>query len=159
MIRMPTNDTNDEIEKQSDSQDLEGSKKKKKTTDNKSEKTTTTTKDSTTFDLTKAGNTRTGIIDILDDPDVAVWSKGIMNKTNTPADKVREPYHIKSTSMHIEYREGEEKQNHLQETVDPANKEDVAKAINLGTSLTDKATSFVQRSKKATTSSEEQKPS
>jgi hypothetical protein len=157
MIRMPTNDTNDEIEKQSDSQDLEGSKKKKKTTDNKSEKTTT--EDSTTFDLTKAGNTRTGIIDILDDPDVAVWSKGIMNKTNTPADKVREPYHIKSTSMHIEYKEGEEKQSHLQQTVDPANKEDVAKAINLGTSLTDKATSFVQRSKKATTSSEEQKPS
>jgi hypothetical protein len=152
---MPTNDTKDEIEKLSDSQDLEGSKKKK-TTDNKSGKTTT--KGSTTFDLANAGSTRTGIIDILDNPDVAVWSKGIMKKTNTPADKVREPYHIKSTSTHIEYREGEEKQNHLQETVDPANKEDVAKAINLGTSLTDKATSFVQRSKKAT-SSEEQKPS
>jgi hypothetical protein len=152
---MPPTHTKDEIEKQSDSQDLEGSNKKKIT--DKSEKTTTT-KGSTTFDLTKAGSTRTGIIDILDDPDVAVWSKGIMNKTNTPADKVQEPYHIKSTSMHIEYKEGEEKQSHLQQTVDPANKEDVAKAINLGTSLTDKATSFVQRSKKAT-SSEEQKPS
>jgi hypothetical protein len=150
---MPPNPTKDEIEKLSESQDLEGSKKKK-TTDNKSEKTTT--KGSTTFDLTKAGSTRTGIIDILDNPDVAVWSKGIMNKTNTPADKVREPYHIKSTATHIEYREGEEKQSHLQETVDPANKEDVAKAINLGTSLTDKATSFVKRSKKAI-SSEEQK--
>jgi hypothetical protein len=153
---MPPNHTRDEIEKLSDSQELEGSKKKKKTTDNKRKKTTT--KGSTTFDLTKTGSTRTGIIDILDDPDVAVWSKGIMNKTNTPADKVREPHHIKLTATHIEYREGEEKQNHLQETVDPANKEDVAKAINLGTSLTDKATSFVQRSKKAT-SSEEQKPS
>ena len=152
---MPPTHTKDEIEKQSDSQDFEGSNKKKKITD-KSEKTTKT-KGSTTFDLTKAGSTQTGIIDILDDPDVAVWSKGIMNKTNTPADKVREPYHIKSTSMHIEYREGEEKQNHLQEIVDPANKEDVAKAINLGTSLTDKATSFVQRSKKSR-SSEEQKP-
>jgi hypothetical protein len=151
---MPLNQTKDEIEKLSDSQDLEDSKKKKKATDNKSE---TTTKD-TTFDLTKAGSTRTGIIDILDNPDVAVWSKGIMNKTNTPADKVREPYHIKSTATHVEYREGEEKQTHLQETVDPANKKDVAKAINLGTSLTDKATSFVQGSKKAT-SSEEQKPS
>jgi hypothetical protein len=154
---MPPTHTKDEIEKQSDSQDFEGSNKKKKITD-KSEKTTTT-KGSTTFDLTKAGSTQTGIIDILDDPDVAVWSKGIMNKTNTPADKVQEPYHIKSTAMHIEYKEGEEKQSHLQQTVDPANKEDVAKAINLGTSLTDKATSFVQRSKKATTSSEEQKPS
>jgi hypothetical protein len=152
---MPPTHTKDEIEKQSDSQDLEGSNKKKIT--DKSEKTTTT-KGSTTFDLTKAGSTRTGIIDILDDPDVAVWSKGIMNKTNTPADKVQEPYHIKSTATHIEYKEGEEKQSHLQQTVDPANKEDVAKAINLGTSLTDKATSFVQRSKKAT-SSEEQKPS
>ena len=152
---MPPNHTKDEIEKISDSQEAEGSKKKEKTTD-KSE--TATTKGSSTFDITKAGSTRTGIIDILDDPDVAVWSKGIMNKTNTPADKVREPYHIKSTATHIEYREGDEKQNHLQETVDPANKEDVAKAINLGTSLTDKATSFVQRSKK-TTSSEEQKPS
>ena len=95
---MPPNHTKDEIEKISDSQELEGSKKKK-TTD-KSE-TTTTTKGST-FDLTKAGSTRTGIIDILDNPDVAVWSKGIMNKTNTPADKVQEPYHIKSTATHIE---------------------------------------------------------
>jgi hypothetical protein len=150
---MPPNHTRDEIEKISDSQELEGSKKKK-TTD-KSE--TTTTKGST-FDLTKAGSTRTGIIDILDNPDVAVWSKGIMNKTNTPADKVQEPYHIKPTATHIEYREGDEKQSHLEQTVDPANKEDVAKAINLGTSLTDKATSFVQRSKKATSSEEKQKP-
>ena len=154
---MPPNHTNDEIEKLGNSQGLEGSKKKKKkTTDNKSENTTTK---NSTFDLTKAGSTRTGIIDILDDPDVAVWSKGIMNKTNTPADKVRQPHHIKSTGTHIEYGEGErEKQSHLQETVDPANKEDVAKAIDLGTSLTDRATSFVQGSKK-TTSSEEQKPS
>ncbi len=155
---MPPNHTKDEIEELSDSQDLDdSSKRKKKTIDNKSE--TTTTKGST-FDLTKAGSTRTGIIDILDEPDVAVWSKGIMNKTNTPADKVRQPHHIKSTATHIEYGEGErEKQNHLrQETVDPANKEDVAKAINLGTSLTDKEASFVQRSKK-TTSSEEEKRS
>jgi hypothetical protein len=152
---MPPKYTKDEIEELSDSQDLEGSNKKKKTTD-KSEKTTT--KGSTTYDLTEAGSTRTGIIDILDDPDVAVWSKGIMKKTNTPADKVQEPNHIKLTATHIEYREGDEKHSHLQETVDPANKEDVAKAINLGTSLSDKATSFVQGSKKAT-SSEEQKPS
>jgi hypothetical protein len=148
---MPPNHTKDEIEKRSDSQELEGSKKKKKTTD----KSETTTKGST-FDLTKAGSARSGIIDILDNPDVAVWSKGMMNKTNTPADKVREPYHTKSTATHIEYREGEEKQSHLQQTVDPANKEDVAKAIDLGTSLTDKATGFVQRSKRPKSSEEEQ---
>src|ERR687898_91966 len=154
---MPPNHTKDEIEELSDSQGFEESKKKeKKTINNKSEKTTRTK--GSTFDLTKAGSTRTGIIDILDEPDVAVWSKGKMNKTNAPADKVREPHHIKSTATHIEYGKEEEKQSHLQETVDPANKEDVAKAINLGTSLTDKATSFIQRSKKAT-SSEEEKPS
>jgi hypothetical protein len=154
---MPPDHTNDEIEKRSDSQNLEGSKKKKKTTDNKSEKNTTSK--SSTFDLTKAGSTRTGIIDILDDPDVAVWSKGIMNKTNTPADKVRQPHNIKSTATHIEYGEREEeKQSHLQqETVDPANKEDVAKAINLGTSLTDNAASFIQKRSKKAKSSEEQK--
>jgi hypothetical protein len=146
---MPPNITKDEIEKLSDSQDLEGSKKKT------TEKSETTTKAST-FDLTKVGSISAGIIDILDTPDVAVWSKGIMNKTNTPADKVREPYHIKSTATHIEYREGEEKQSHLQQTVDPANKEDVAKAIDLGTSLTDKATGFVQRSKRPKSSEEEQ---
>jgi hypothetical protein len=144
---MPPDHTKDEIEKLSDSQDFKGSKKKT------TEKSKVTTKASTS-DLTKAGSTPTGIIDILDNPDVAVWSKGIANKTNTPADKVQEPYHIKSTATHIEYSEGEEKQSHFQQTVDPANKEDVAKAIDLGTSLTDEATSFVQRSKKATSSEE-----
>jgi hypothetical protein len=155
---MPPDHTKDEIEELSDSQDLENSsKKKKKTIDNKSENTTTK---SSTFDLTKAGSTRTGIIDILDEPDVAVWSKGIMNKTNTPADKVQQPHHIKSTVTHIEYGEGErEKQNHLQQqdTVDPANKEDVAKAINLGTSLTDKEASFAERSKRQPPQKEEKR--
>ena len=147
---LPTR-TKDEIGKLSDSQEPEGSNKKKKTTT--TDKGQTTTK-GTAFDLSKAGSTRTGIIDILDNPDVAVWSKGMTNKTNTPADKVREPYHIKSTATQIEYREEKERQSHLQETVDPANKEDVAKAIDLEASLTDKATSFVQRSKKATSSEE-----
>ncbi len=143
---MPPNITKDEAEKLSNSQDLEDSKKKS------TEKSRTITTKASSFDLTKAGSTSTGIIDILDDPDVAVWSKGIMNKTTSPADKVQEPYHIKSTGTHIQYREGEEKQSHLQQTVDPANKEDVAKVIDLGSSLTDEDTSFNQRSKKATSS-------
>ena len=142
---MPPDISKDEIEKLRESQDPEGSKKK---TTEKNERMTK----SSTFDLTKANSASSGIIDILDNPDVAVWSKGIMKKTNRPADKVQEPYHIKSTTTHIEYREGEKKQSDLQKTVDPANKEDVAKAIDLGTSLTDKATGFVQRSKKATSS-------
>jgi hypothetical protein len=144
---MPPNIPKDETEKLRESQDPEGSKKKA------TENSEITTK-SGTFDLTKADSTSTGIIDIVDNPDVAVWSKGIMKKTNTPADKVQEPYHIKSTTTHIEQREGEEKQSDLQQIVDPANKEEVAKAIGLGTSLTDKATGFVQRSKKAVSSEE-----
>src|SRR5919112_1985904 len=101
---MPPDHTKDEIEELSDSQESEdSSKKKKKTIDSKRENTTTK---SSTFDLTKAGSTRNGIIDILDEPDVAVWSKGMMKKTNTPADKVQQPHHIKSAATHIEYREG-----------------------------------------------------
>jgi hypothetical protein len=142
---MPRDIPKDEIEKLRESQDPEGSKKK---TTEKSERMTK----ASALDPAKADSHSTGIIDIVDNPDVAVWSKGIMKKTNTPADKVQEPYHIKSTTTYIEYREGEEKQSDLQQTVDPANKEDVSKAISLGTSLTDKATGFGQRSKKATSS-------
>jgi len=149
---MPPHHTKDKTEERSDSKELASSKKK---TIDETE-TTTSIKDNTS-DLTKDSNTGTGIIDIIDEPDVAVWSKGIMNKTHIPADKVQEPHHVKSTATQIEYTEGGEKQSDLWQTVDPANKEDVDKAIDLGTSLTDKAASFVQRSKKAT-SSEEQKP-
>lgn len=150
---MPLNQTKEEGEKLSDSEDLEG--KKKKRTEKSKERTTTTTK-SNTFDLTKTDNTPTGLIDILDEPDVAVWSKGIANKTNTPADKVQEASHIKSITTRIEYREGEleEKQSYLQHAVDPANKEEVAKVIGRGTSLTDEAATFVQGSKKETSAEE-----
>jgi hypothetical protein len=146
--KMPLNQTKEESEKLSDSEDLEGSKKKR--TEKSKERTTSTTSKSNTFDLTKTDNTPTGLIDILDEPDVAVWSKGIANKTNTPADKVQEASHIKSITTHVDYREGEreQKQSYLQQTVDPANKEDVAKAIGLGTSLTDEAATFVKGSKK-----------
>ena len=139
---MSHNHTNEESKKLSDSQDLKGNNKKKSREKNNETAITKTAK-SNAFDLTKSDNTPAEIIDILDEPDVAVWSKGIMNKTNTPADKVQE-------APHIEYSKGktEQKQSHLQQPVDPANKEEVAEVIDLGTSLTDKATTFVQRSKK-----------
>jgi hypothetical protein len=148
--KMPLNQTKEESEKLSDSEDLEGSKKKRTEKSKERTTSTTTTSKSNTFDLTKTDNTPTGLIDILDEPDVAVWSKGIANKTNTPADKVQEASHIKSITTHVDYREGkrEQKQSYLQQTVDPANKEDVAKAIGLGTSLTDEAATFVKGSKK-----------
>jgi hypothetical protein len=150
--KMPLNQTKEEGEKLRDSEDLEGNKKKRM---EKSKERTTTTK-SNTFDLTKTDTTPTGLIDILDEPDVAVWSKGIANKTNTPADKVQEASHIKSITTGIEYREGEleEKQSYLQQAVDPANKEEVAKVIGRGASLTDEAATFVQGSKKETSAEE-----
>ena len=150
--KMPLNQTKEEGEKLRDSEDLEGNKKKRM---EKSKERTTTTK-SNTFDLTKTDNTPTGLIDILDEPDVAVWSKGIANKTNTPADNVQEASHIKSITTRIEYREGEleEKQSYLQQAVDPANKEEVAKVISRGISLTDEAATFVQGSKKETSAEE-----
>lgn len=155
--RMPINHTKGENGKLSEPQDSEGNhNNKKKNTEKNNEKTTITTVTTTdnksnTFDLTKSDNTSAEIIDILDEPDVAVWSKGIRNKTNTPADKVQEPSHIKSIGTDIKYSEEEieQKQSHLLQTLDPANKEEVAKAIDLGTSLTDKATTtFIQKSKK-----------
>jgi len=161
--RMPINHTKGEREKLTEPQDSEGNhNNKKKNTERNNEKTTITTtttvttvtttdNKSNTTDLTKSDNTSTKIIDIVDEPDVAVWSKGIMNKTNTPADKVQEPSHIKSIGTDIKYDEEdwEQKQSQLQQTLDPANKEEVAKAIDLGTSLTDEATTtFIQKSKK-----------
>ena len=150
--KMPLNQTKEEGEKPRDSEDLEGNKKKRM---EKSKERTTTTK-SNTFDLTRTDNTPTGLIDILDEPDVAVWSKGIANKTNTPADKVQEASHIKSITTRIGYREGEleEKQSYLQQAVDPANKEEVAKVIGRGSSLTDEAATFVKGSKKETSAEE-----
>ena len=153
---MPLNQTKEEGEKLSDSEDLEGNKKKRTEKSKERTTTTTTTTKSNTFDLTKTDNTPTGLIDILDEPDVAVWSKGIANKTNTPADKVQEASRIKSITTRIEYREGEleEKQSYLQKAVDPANKEEVAKVIGRGASLTDEAATFVQGSKKETSAEE-----
>lgn len=153
---MPLNQTKEEGEKLSDSEDLEGNKKKRTEKSKERTTTTTTTAKSNTFDLTKTDNTPTGLIDILDEPDVAVWSKGIANKTNTPADKVQEASRIKSITTRIENREVEleEKQSYLQQAVDPANKEEVAKVIGRGTSLTDEAATFVQGSKKETSAEE-----
>jgi hypothetical protein len=139
---MPPKMIKDKIKKLKESQSSEDNKIKT------TEKNETTTK-AVTYDIKKAESTEAGIMDILETPDVAVWSKGIMKKTNTPADKVQESSRVKSTTTHIERDESEEKQSNLQLTVDPANKEDVAKAIGTEASLSDEARSFVQRTKKA----------
>ena len=129
-------------------------KKRKGAKNSRHKRITTTEKNETTnkavaYDITKADSISNGIIDIVQSPDVAVWSKGIMKKIDTPADKVQQPFLIKSmTTTNIHYGEDKEKQIHIQENVDPANKEDVDKATGSGTSLTDKPTSFIQEDKK-----------
>ena len=148
---MPHNFAEDENRKLNGPRKSQRSMKK---TTKKQDESITTKEEATTMDLTKTGNPPNGIIDILDDPDVAVWSKGIRNKTSAPVDKVLAPHHIKSITTHIEYSDRDKaKRSHLQQTVDPANKEEVAKAIDLGASLTDDATTTVNhRSKKAISS-------
>jgi hypothetical protein len=146
---MPLNYTENENRKLNVPQKPRGSKKKITKKQDEPITTAAETNTTATLDLTKTCDTSTGIIDILDDPDVAVWSKGIRNKTNTPADKVLEPHHLKSITTTIESSERNEgKRNHLQRTVDPANKEDVAKAIGFGASLTDEATTSVSQQNK-----------
>jgi hypothetical protein len=143
---MPPDMTRDKTKKLKGSQSSEGGEI---TTTANNETTTKTV----TYDIPRAGSTSSGIIDILESPDVAVWSKGITKKINTPADKVPQPSRVKSTITYIEHGELKGKQSNLQQTVDPANK-DVAKAIGAGASLTDEARSFVQRSKKSAAPSE-----
>lgn len=103
------------------------------------------------FDISRAGSVSDGIIDILDNPDVAVWSKGIVHEVNVPSDKVQESSKIESTMA--EYVESDNEkfgdrmgQNGLKEhlTIDVANKEDVDKIVDLGGCITDEA-NFVHR--------------
>jgi hypothetical protein len=79
---MPPSLTRYKIKKIKDSQSSEGNEIETK------EKNETTDK-AVTYDKTKAGIASDEIIDILDTPDVAMWSKGINKKTNTLADKVQ----------------------------------------------------------------------
>src|SRR5215203_1033000 len=89
----------DEIEKLRESQDPEGSKKK---TIEKSERMTK----ASTFDLTKADSTSTGILDILDNPDVAVWSKGIMKKTIRLLTKSKNPITLSQRPLILNTEKG-----------------------------------------------------
>lgn len=69
-------------------------------------------------------NDDSGIMDILDTPDVAVWAKGISKKgTDVPSDRVREPSKIASMTLHTRTKKGESLM------VDPANKQEMAKVV------------------------------
>lgn len=106
-----------------------------------SAKTTTTT--TTTIDITKASNTSKDILDITDTPDVATWNKGTQIKGNA-ADIIK-----RSQESGAEITQGKMTRTNattigLKEKgsedliIDSANKRDVAKVVNSGTSLTDK---------------------
>lgn len=63
------------------------------------------------------------MMDILDTPDVAVWAKGIRKKATSPSDKVKEPSKVSSVMLYF-------RDNDRELMVDPANKKDVARAVN-----------------------------
>lgn len=86
---MPPRIIRDNIKRIKDSKSSEGNEIK--TTENNE-----TTAKAVTYDVTKAHVASDEIIDILDTPDVAVWSKGINNKANTHADKAPKPSRVKS---------------------------------------------------------------
>lgn len=71
------------------------------------------------------------IIDILDSPDVAVWTNGIRKKATIPSDTVCEP--SKNSSMTLYFVD-----NGKESFVDPANNNDVARATRHAP-LTDEA--------------------
>ena len=108
--------------------------------DSKEEESAKTT---TTIDITKAGNTSKDILDITDTPDVATWNKGTQIKGNA-ADIIK-----RSQESGAEITQGKMTRTNattigLKEKgsedliIDSANKRDVAKVVNSGTSLTDK---------------------
>lgn len=73
-----------------------------------------------------------GIMDINDTPDVAVWAKGIRKNAFPPSDVVKEPSKVASVTL---YQNIDNKEI----LVDPANKQDVAKALAKRTLMTDES--------------------
>jgi hypothetical protein len=104
------------------------------------------------YNISRAGSTGDGIIDITESPDIAVWSKGIGKRINVPSDKVKESSKVQLTTTAYITKDHEEKHNsnvstrhHLKEevSVDAANRKDVSKVIDLDATLTDEERTFV----------------
>jgi hypothetical protein len=108
--------------------------------DSKAEESAKTT---TTIDITKASSTSKDILDITDTPDVATWNKGtqikgsaadIIKRSQERGTKITQGKITRTNATTIDLKEkGSEDL-----IIDSANKEDVAKVVNSGTSLTDK---------------------
>jgi hypothetical protein len=111
-------------------------------------KTTTTA----IIDITKAGDTSKDILDIIETPDVATWNKETQTKDNA-ADIIKRSHgrgrgegieriakgKITTTNTTTSTTIGLKEKGSEGLTIDPANKEDVAKVVKSGRSLTDKA--------------------
>lgn len=97
----------------------------------------------TTIDITKASSTSKDILDITDTPDVATWNKGtqikggaadIIKRSQERGTKITQGKITRTNATTIDLKEkGSEDL-----IIDSANKEDVAKVVNSGISLTDK---------------------
>jgi hypothetical protein len=108
--------------------------------DSKEEESAKTTP---TIDITKASSTSKDILDIADTPDVATWNKGtqvkgsaadIIKRSQERGTKITQGKITRTNATTIDLKEkGSEDL-----IIDSANKEDVAKVVNSGTSLTDK---------------------
>jgi hypothetical protein len=100
-------------------------------------------KTTTTIDITKASNTSKDILDITDTPDVATWNKGtqikgsaadIIKRSQERRAEITQGKITRTNATTIELKEkGSEDL-----IIDSANKRDVSKVVNSGTSLTDK---------------------
>ena len=97
----------------------------------------------TTIDITKASNTSKDILDITDTPDVATCNKGtqikgdaadIIKRSQESGAEITQGKMTRTNTTTVELKEkGSEDL-----IIDSANKKDVDKVVNSGTSLTDK---------------------
>jgi hypothetical protein len=95
---------------------------------------------SATIDITKAMDTSTEIIDIMNSPDVATWNKGMQIKGDA-AEVVNRSNEAERTAKTTPTANntGLKRNGSKDFIIDPADKKDVAKAVRSEAKLTDEA--------------------
>ena len=99
------------------------------------------TNDSSVVDITKSVNTSKDIIDIADNPDVAVWNKSVQKK-NSMVKHSKEREYGEAETIGIGLRKKQRKNdddNKDSTIIDPANQREMDDVVNSGDTLTDKA--------------------
>ena len=97
------------------------------------------------MDTTKADKTSSGITDITNIPDVALWSKEMTsgNITNVEAPIIQGIVSIEKSKYNKNNKNKRKRESENKTIiVDPANPEEVSTVINSGSSITDKAKAF-----------------